>query len=437
MIMGSDKKKLMKIANFFAILLVFGLLTGAAAAARVYLDITSPDFRKVPVAVPYFVNKAGSRQVRESDMAMADLLARGLTFHGFIAVPAADSYGGRQDIKWRDLGVDFAVLGRYEAEDTNIVLELQLLDVNEDRTVFGRRYKGPWQIKEKMILKFCDEVIMQLTGEAGVSRSRIAFVSDKSGYKEIYLADVLGEEVQQVTRHQNLAVSPRFSPDGGLLAYTSYHRGNPNLYVTNLAQSQTTRALSRRKGLNLAPAWAPDGKTMAITLSKDGNPDLYLMNSSGEILKQLTKNAGINVSPSWSPDGRQLVFVSDRSGTPQLYVMDMKTRSVNRITFKGSDNSEPNWSPKGDWITYSGLAEGNYHIFIIRPEGGQAVQLTTDRSNHESPSWSPDGRQIVFARHRDQDRQICAIYKNGSGLRPLFREKGRQTSPQWSPRESK
>ena len=64
--------------------------------------------------------------------------------------------------------------------------------------------------------------------------SNIAFVSEVSGgHKEIFVADVLGRNIKQLTNHKDLAVSPKFSPDGKMLAYTSYHPGNPNLYITD------------------------------------------------------------------------------------------------------------------------------------------------------------------------------------------------------------
>jgi TolB protein len=402
--------------------------------ARVYLDITSPDFRKVPFAVPYFTNKdrpdTESRNARD----MAALLSEALEFHGFISVIPPDRYGGSNNTDWQSVGVDFAVIADYEITADNIAFEFRLLDIGEDKMVVGKRFKGPMDLRDKMILRFCDEVIYQLTGEPGISLSKIAFASDASGYKEIYVADVLGKDIKQITKHKNLAVSPKFSPDGKLLAYTSYHPGNPNLYITNWQNAKTTKAISRRSGLNFAPAWSPDGKTMVVTLSLEDNPDLYLINTEGDILERLTKNAGINVSAAWSPDGKQITFVSDRSGTPQIYVMNMKTKSVRRITFEGNDNTEPSWSPDGEWIVYSGLHQGRYQIFIIRPEGGQPLQLTWLQDDHESPSWSPDGRQIVFSRRHDNDRDICTVFKNGTGLRTLFKLEGQQTSPEWSTR---
>jgi TolB protein len=410
---------------------LFGVIS---AEARIDVDISSAELRKVPVAVPYFSNTAGAGPVEERGKEMAAILSRGLEFHGFIAIIPVDSYGGSQQRDWLELGADFTVIGSYTAEKDGIVLEIRLLDIATGRMILGRRYRGAAEKIGTMVLKFCDEIINKMTGEPGVSRTEIAFVSEKNGIKEIYLADIFGDEPRQVTRHRKIAVSPRFTPDGRFLSYTSYHRGNPNLYLTEIAQRKVTTPISRRKGLNMAPAWAPDGKSMAITLSIDGNPDLYLMDREGKILEQLTKNEGINVSPSWSPDGSQLAFVSDRSGSPQIYTMDLKTKNVKRLTYVGNYNTTPAWSPKGDLVAYSGHYENKYHIFVIPPAGGRPTRLTRLWGDHESPSWSPDGRQLAFSRNRDGVKQICAIFKNGAGLRVLFDWDGEESMPQWSPR---
>lgn len=411
------------------------LWSAVSAPARVYLDITSPEFRKVSMAVPYFIDKSRPGETQNSGRQMAGLMANALTFHGFVDIIAPDLYAGKQDASWPSLNAEYVVLGQYETDQSGVTIELRLIDVHEGRMAFGRRYRGPWDKTDQMVLRFCDDVVEQLTGERGISLTRIAFVSDKTGQKEVFLADALGTNIIQVTKHGYLAVSPRFSPDGNLMAYTSYHRGNPNLYVTDLRELKTTRAISRRQGLNMAPAWAPDGKVMAVTLSKDGNPDLYLMDNSGEVMRRLTAGEGLNVSPSWSPDGSRIAFVSDRTGKPQIYVMDVRTKGVQRITFVGNENTTPSWSPKGDWIAYTGGVGDTHHIFLIKPTGGTPVQLTQFWGDHESPSWSPDGRQLVFSRKRQGRQQLCAIFKNGSGLRVLFEsEPGNLSTPQWSPR---
>jgi TolB protein len=426
---------LRKIVYVSGLALFMGFLFTSMAQARVYLDITSPDFRKVPFAVPYFTDKNNPGRIDKADRDMTALLTKALEFHGFISVVPPDKYGGYKNIDWPKLGVDFTIVTDYKTSGGTMSFEFRLIDVAEGKMLFGKRYKGSPDIRDKMILRFCNEVIYQLTGERGISLSNITFASDVAGgYKEIFVSDVLGRNIKQITRHKSLTVSPKFSPDGKLLAYTTYHPGNPNLYITDWQEAKTTKSVSRRPGLNLAPAWSPDGKTMVITLSTEGNPDLYLISKEGTILERLTNNTGINVSPAWSPDGKHITFVSDRSGTPQIYIMNVKTKSVRRITFQGNDNTEPSWSPDGEWIAYSGLDEGKYQIFIIKPEGGQALQLTWYRDDHESPSWSPDSRQVVFTRRHNNDRDICTVFRNGTGFRTLFELDGHQSSPEWSTR---
>jgi len=403
------------------------------AEAIVYLDITSANFRKVKMAVPYFVDKKRPDVIQDGGRKMADLLGRALAFHGFVDIIPASAYGGAQTWDWPALGAEYTILGQYEMTNDGLVLEMRLNEMQTGNMILGRRYQTPISRHQENIKKFCDEAILQLTGERGVSQSQIAFVSTVTGHKEIWLADVLGDNIRQVTQHEYLAVSPRFSPDNKWLAYTSYHKNNPNLYITELSVLKSTRAISRQKGLNMAPAWSPDGKVIALTLSKSVNPDIYLIDINGNELRRLTSGEGANVSPTWAPDGKKLAFVSDRSGSPQIYVMDVASKAVQRITYVGNENTTPSWSPKGDWIAYTGRVSGHTQILMIKPEGGAPLQLTQTAGDHESPSWAPDGRQLVFSRKRNNKQEICAIFKNGMGLRSLFSLKGAQSSPQWSP----
>lgn len=418
----------------YILLLFFAVcIPDHAAAERVYLDISAAEARKINFAVPWFVNKAlpGQRQKFGSDT--ADIVAKALKFHGIISIIPSRDYGGVQNANWRNFGADFVVLGHYTITSGGLNFELRLFDVAGNEVMMGKSYSGTMQQMERMLYKFCDDVIEELTGKPGIASTQIAFVSHEGNAKEVYIADILGRSRRQITRHRNLIVSPRFTPNGTSLTYTSYHSGNPNLYITDLNQNRVTKALSRRKGMNFAPAWSPDGKKMVLTLSVDGNPDLYLLDNRGQIIEQLTKRSGINVSPTFSPDGSKIAFVSDRSGKPQLYVMDMRTRRTRRITFEGAENAEPSWSPTEDLIAYSSLRDGVYQIYMVKPEeGATPIPVTKDLSHHESPQWSPDGNQLIFSKRDGKKHQIYAIMKNGSDQRRLFAFPGSHTYPQWS-----
>jgi TolB protein len=428
--MNRQARNFFPLAAAFVVLFVIGLL-GQVRAERFYLDIAASDIRKVIVAVPVFADDAGN-VTTQTGRDIAALVGKGLEFHGFVQIVDPSRYVGR-DADWKSLGADYVVMGKYSPAGDKMVIEGSLLDVAANRMLSGRRYRGPVAQRDDMALRLVDALVKEFTGEPGISRTSIAFVSDATGRKEVYISDVLGRKERRITRHNHLCVSPRFTPDGRYLAYSTYHRGNQDLYITDLKQNKVTRALSRRKGMNLAPAFSPDGRTMVVTLSKGGSPDLYLMDRKGKILEQLTRRSGINVSPSFSPDGKSLAFVSDRSGKPQVYIMEMQSRKVRRLTFQGSENAEPCWSPKGDKIVYSGLVGGHYQIFTIPVQGGTPRQVSSGWGDFESPSWSPDGKQIAFSRKMNGRQQICAVFANGKGLRPLFTVKGNQSYPRWSP----
>ena len=411
---------------------LFCILSQNSFAERTYYDISASDVRKIMVAVPTFSGGAGGQE--SSGAAVSQLLTKGFDLHGFISVIEASRYGGSREADWKSLGADYVVMGQVTADPAGMAVEGQILDVASNNLIGGvRRFKGPQAQWEDMTLRLCDALIEDFTGEAGVSRTSIAFVSDGSGRKEVYVSDILGRHPRQITRHKALCVSPRFTPDGNSLAYSSYHKGNQDLYMTDLRQNTATNAISRRKGLNMAPAFSSDGRTMVVTLSHSGNPDLYVIDRQGKIVEQLTSRAGINVSPSFSPDGQSLAFVSDRSGKPNVYVMDMSSRQAKRITYKSQESSEPAWSPKGDEIAFTGLQGGSYQLFVMDRNGGNVRQLTNG-GDYESPTWSPDGRLIAVTKKGGGSSKICVINKNGKDVRMLFSLQGSQSYPQWSKR---
>lgn len=420
---------------FLAAILIFGTPLPSNAQQVIDIDITDAAIKKVNFAVPYFTDKNRPEQDHDSGKSMAELLAKGLDFHGFINIISPEVYGGGQDQNWRMLGANYVVIGKYISEGPRLVLEFRLVDASTGKMLMGKRFRDKREKQRQMILKFCDEVIHKITGKQGISSSKIAFVSDTSGHKEIYIADALGDDIRQVTRHQNLAITPRLSPDSNKLVYTSYHNGNPNLYLIDFTKSsKLTRAISRREGINYAPAWAPDGSFLVVTLSKDGNPDLYKIAPSGLILKRLTINAGINVSPSFSPDGSKIAFVSDRTGEPQIYTMELSSGRVQRLTYEGRENTTPSWSPDGKWVAYTGNGDAGYQIYKIKESGGRPIQLTASWGSHESPTWSPDSRQIAFTQTRNGKSKLCTITSEGQWLQVLFVLDGSQSSPQWSQR---
>ncbi len=412
--------------------LVFLIFSPSLVEARLYIDITSPYLQKIPIAVPYLDVTPSTFENDLLGRKISKVLSDDLIFHGFFSVLDPASYGGRPGVDWSKFRLDYLVKGSIEKRGDSLTAELRLFDMSTGAMIQGRRYNGKVKDCRMIAHRFCDLIVMAITGKHGVSLSKITFVAKKDGLKEVHTSDFDGFNVRRETFDKGITVSPRYSPNGRYIAYTSFRTGKPCLYVKDTKIGKIYR-LTAYSGLNIAPAWHPDNQRLAVTLSKDGNPDIYIVDLKGRIKTRLTRGPGINVSPTWSPDGKRLAFVSDRSGGPQIYVMDIQTRSAKRITYRGTYNTDPQWSPNGDRIVYTGRTDGQFQVFSISPEGGDPIQLTCS-GNNENPSWSPDGRQILFSSTRmGPEKALFVMYANGRGQRMLLRYSNGVEIANWGP----
>ena len=186
---------------------------------------------------------------------------------------------------------------------------------NRGSVVLQKTYSGNTRAAAH---EFSDDIVETLTGAPGIATSKIAFVSNRTGAKEIYVADYDGANMRQITNDRAISVAPAISPEGGRLAYTGYQSGYSDIYLVELASGARSRIL-KFPGTNSGASFSPDGGRLACTLSRDGNPELYIAAVNGSGARRLTRTRGVESSPAWSPDGAEIVYSSDERGGPQLY----------------------------------------------------------------------------------------------------------------------
>jgi len=432
-----------RIKIFWLIVIIsFCAVTGVSLAGYDYIDISQPFLRKIPMAVPLFKKVSSGPETDQLSGSASDLLSKTLEFTGFFKLldreaflvnPQTDAaFVSINFHDWTSIGAELLITGGVLVQDNLVEIELRLYDTFKEQLLVGKRYKGQVADERKIIHRFCSEVIYTLTGDRGVFDTEIAFVSTGTGNKEIYICEFDGYNPRQLTNTNSITLSPAWSSDGKWLAYTSYVKGKPDLYIKNLKENNVY--IVDKQGINTTPAWCPNKFELAATLSFSDDPEIYLLTGTGKIIKRLTNNKGIDVSPAWSPDGKSVAFVSKRSGTPQIYIQELDSGQVKRLTFQGPYNTQPNWSPRGDKVAYSGMENGHNNIFVIGIDGQSPVQLTHDEGDNESPSWSPDGNLIVFASTREGPSRIYVMTSYGTDQRRLLALKGLQTEPKWSPR---
>jgi TolB protein len=281
------------------------------------------------------------------------------------------------------------------------------------------------------IHEFANDVVQSFTGKRGVFGSRIAFALSR-GQREIGSVDMDGGRMAVLTKMGSDNLLPAYSPGGAEIAFTSYARNNPDLWVVS-AGGGRARRVSKQPGLNTGAAWAPDGRSIALTLSHEGNSEIYRINpEDGRVLGRLTQSPAIDSSPSYSPDGSQIAFVSNRQGSPQIFVMSSSGGAAKRVTFQGKYNQTPRFSPRTDkpQIAFTGRDEkGVFDVFILDLKSGRIDRIQpTARGSNLDPTWSPDGRLLAYT----STRGGIFVY-NPETRHEVQIWKGSASSPSWGP----
>jgi TolB protein len=423
------------VKNRFLLSLILLAIPGVSFQAlnaqdEVYLKIQSEGFRKINLVVAPFKTEGQiglTKQIRE-------VMINDLTLSGFFQIfdeSKNDLSSGKGD-QTGELQSGARIEGHLKYHGDEIQMNALLSELPGMRKIFDKKFNAPTRSLRSIAHQVSDEIVYYLIGEKGIASTKIAFISEKAQAKEIAVIDYDGNGFQQLTASNSLNVSPRWSPDGEKIAFTSFIMENPDLLILPVGDKKAYR-LSNQPGLNTAPAWSPDGKRMALTMTKDGNPEVYVMEIKGAKTQRLTNHPAIDSSPSWSPDGREIAFTSDRSGAPQIYLMDSEGGNIRRLTFEGSYNDSPGWSPRGDRIAFVSRYEGKFHIYTIHVTGQELLKLTDGAGNNENPCWSPDGLRLAFASNREGKWDIYVMNWDGSQLRKVTRTGG-NISPSWSPR---
>jgi TolB protein len=421
------------------------LLTLAAAGVlqaqqEVLLKI-SEGMPMVSVALPPFIVRAASPEAQAAAQEILQALSDDIKYSRIFQLLPKEYYGYIRPLNpdniffkdWDSIQAKLLVTGELSADDSGrTVFSGKLYDVKSERFIVGKRYQTEKSGLRLIAHKMADE-LMKLYGEKPVFSTRVALVSNRDGNDEIYMMDYDGANQTRITFNKVKDYMPAWSPDQRTIAFTSYKRGNADLYLRNIYEGKETLIAS--KGTNYAAAFSPDGKKLAFcsTMSEDGNAEIYVLDMETMKVKRLTYNSAIDTAPSWSPTGREIAFTSDRTGqgAPQVYIMDAEGSNVRKVSFGGNYFDSPAWSPTGDRIAYVSRVENIFDLYILNLRTNQTTKLTESNARNETPTWSPDGRHIVFTSNMSGSLQIYTIDYDGTNLRRLT-DRGENKLANWT-----
>jgi TolB protein len=231
----------------------------------VFLEATRPDFQKIPLGVIGIQNAGGPEWLggRLEEVLKADI-RRSLVF-SLVDLPSLG-------IKVRDVGTGphpafkqakengVSVLGWGKAgakqgdKDADVSMDGFVYDGESDEIVGGKRYVGSSSVIRLMAHRFADELVFRYTGEPGIARTKIAYVSEQGTARELFVMDYDGYEPRQLTSDGFLNLMPRWSPDRRFLVFTAYrNRNTQDIDMIELATGKRWTIVSLA-GLNITPA---------------------------------------------------------------------------------------------------------------------------------------------------------------------------------------
>jgi eukaryotic-like serine/threonine-protein kinase len=235
-------------------------------------------------------------------------------------------------------------------------------------------------------------------------------------------------------------MSAQFSPDGRRVAFVSDRGGTSEIWLADRDGSNAIQLTSMDAPSIDSPRWSPDGQTIAFDSNPEGQRDIYLVAAAGGKPRRFTTHPAIDILPNFSRDGTWIYFCSTRAGARQIWKMPAAGGDAVQV----SDNI--GWaaseSPDGAYVYYTqssgpepsalwrlptsggqqrvkvlegvvmrafAVLEGGIY-YIDRPERetrlqyfdfgtGKSTMVSRDLGEvRSSLSASPDGRTILYTR---------------------------------------
>ncbi len=234
-------------------------------------------------------------------------------------------------------------------------------------------------------------------GLRGYFASKLVFIGEATGHKEVYVSDLFFGEMRRITGDRAIALMPRWAPDGQKVIYTSFLHSFPDIFLLDLAANQRTTFESFR-GTNIGAHFSRDGRHVAMILTGSGSSEIWVSDAFGHGLSRRTHNETVKSSPCWSPDGSQIVFAQYPG--PQLYLMPASGGGERRITSGALSTycAEPDWSQAApSKIALTVRSGTHYQIAVYDLAKGSGQMVSKAPFDGIEPCWLPDGRHLVYS----------------------------------------
>src|SRR4029453_13937861 len=225
----------------------------------------------------------------------------------------------------------------------------------------------------------------------------VAFVSNRTGQWDLYVALVSGGNLIRITDDPNVETRPQWAPDGARLLFARLNENG----TTDLWNVPASGGRPRRIVINAAtPAWSHDGRL--ITYRSEGA--IWVSDAEGANPKAITQPEPLiirHTQPAFSHDGMSIVFVRQLSAQRgELVIVDLRTGARRDLTHDGALALSPVWSPNDRFIYFTSSRGGTLSTWKIPVTSGDPEPITAGQEDNEDIDVSVDGRRLAFSSSR-------------------------------------
>jgi TolB protein len=241
----------------------------------------------------------------------------------------------------------------------------------------------------------------QLTDQQGCNNhpiwspdgSTIAFMSSRNRSWQLFFMNTDGA-AQRAASDGTCIDGPRsWSPDGSSLLFdrTCELDVDSDVYVTTVGGSAVSNLTQSDASRDRLPSWSPDGGLIAFSSNRTGDREIFVMSSSGSGLRNVTNSPDTDDDmPRWSPDGRMLVYQCDAEGVQDLCVISADGSGRIKLTDSQGRSRYASWSRDGSRIAFQDSRSGDTEIYLIAPDGSDLRRLTDSPGVDGTPVWRPE-----------------------------------------------
>lgn len=196
---------------------------------------------------------------------------------------------------------------------------------------------------------------------------------------------------------------PEWAPDGSHLVFTSVVGGVHVMMRVN-RDGTNLRQISRPEDAAGDPDYSPDGKRLLYFSDKPRARDLYVRDLVTGTDAALTATPGFDeTSGRWAPDGRRVVFVGteqEPGAEGDIWILDTETAERRNLTrTKGVGEFHPDWSHDGSRVVYIAVADGRFSVAVREFATGVETTVADGRGYAVlDPHFSRDDQSVTFTR---------------------------------------